>query len=81
VKLYSVTVQWETRRESQMVQTMAVLASYPGEARDVAVAAVEERTGYTPEVLTSSELVHGLKPRVVAELALDADDKPYWVTR
>lgn len=80
MNVYSVTLEWETERESQMVETVAVIAAGPTDAEITARQFIENRTGCDPEVTRMSDDVH-FQSRVIAELAIDADDRPYWVNR
>jgi len=82
VNVYSVTVEWETIRESQMTETLMVLAPDIEAAKVEALRFIEERTGYDGTVTRASMVAaRALKPRILAQLALDANDRPYWVNR
>ena len=79
---FSVTVEWETERESQMVETMIVLAGSIEDAKAEALRFIEDRTGYEATVTRVGMVAaRALKPRILAQLALDANDRPYWVNR
>lgn len=79
---FSVTVQWETERESQMVETMIVVAGSIEDAKAEALRFTEDRTGYDATVTRVGMVAaKSLKPRVIAQLALNADGEPYWVAR
>jgi len=82
MNVYTVTMEWEDHREAQMVETVAILAATLQQAEDAALSFIEERTGIFPEITVSGQMQGtALKTRVVAQLALDADDRPYWVNR